>query len=84
MLRSRTMAAAVRAIAPEVLAGAYTDLELSDLNPGNFSTTVNEEGDITVIETKNETNEEVEEAQVLEITETEEVKQPTKKIIKKK
>jgi len=50
MLRARCMAYAVRAIAPQILMGMYTDLEIIDaLDAGKeFTTTFTDEGDSIV------------------------------------
>jgi hypothetical protein len=50
MMRARCMAYAVRAIAPHILMGMYTDLEIVDNldEKGEYTVTVNEEGEPSV------------------------------------
>jgi hypothetical protein len=50
MMRARCMTYAVRALFPEVLGGFYTDIEIADVAGDNTLVTVNEEGEIEVIE----------------------------------
>lgn len=50
MLRARTLSAAVRAIAPEILLGIYTMEEMIDQDK-NLSLDVTEEGEATIIDT---------------------------------
>lgn len=52
MLRARCMAFAVRAIAPQVLAGSYTDMEIIDKGVKGFEVNVNEEGEVTVTQSE--------------------------------
>ncbi len=51
MMRARCLAYAVRAIAPEVLMGVYTDMEIVDATDDSEHTIdMNEEGDVIVID----------------------------------
>jgi hypothetical protein len=43
MLRNRCLSAAVRAVAPEILLGLYTDLEMADQDP-NIKVNIDEDG----------------------------------------
>lgn len=80
MLRARCMSSAVRAIAPEVLAGAYTDIEIIDKGVDGFDVDITEEGEVVV------TPSEVIESTIKNAEEVpfEEVKLKIKPIIKKK
>lgn len=51
MMRARCMAYAVRALFPEVLLGVYTDSEIVDAMNTGHDTTINEEGDVVIIDT---------------------------------
>jgi len=88
MHRWKTLAFAVRAVAPEVLLGMYTDEEIVAANPDSgMSMDVNPEGEITIIEDAksvevDEQDPNMEEATVVEIEERE--LKPVKRILTKK
>ena len=50
MLRNRCMSAAVRAIAPEILLGLYTDVEMADQNP-DIKLNIDEDGNTQPLST---------------------------------
>lgn len=50
MLRNRCMSAAVRAVAPEILLGLYTDVEMSDQNP-DIELNIDEDGNTQPLNT---------------------------------
>jgi len=54
MMRARCMAYAVRALCPEILLGFYTDLEIVDAMDTDHGVEMNEEGDVTIIDTEHE------------------------------
>lgn len=88
MHRWKTLAFAVRAVAPEILLGMYTDEEIVSANSDSgMSMDINTEGEVIIIpENKiapeEESSEEIEEATVVEIEETE--LKPAKRILTKK
>jgi len=49
-MRARCMAYAVRLYFPEVLMGAYTDLEIVDAMGKNVQVDMNEEGEVVIVE----------------------------------
>lgn len=54
MMRARCMAYAVRALCPEILLGFYTDLEIVDAMDTDHEVEMNEEGDVTIIDTEHQ------------------------------
>lgn len=65
MMRARCLAYAVRALFPEIILGLYTDAEIVDaIHDSGYETSVNEEGDVIVLKSIDNTEEYIESKEI--------------------